>query len=150
MTVNIDNAGIVPRDDYQAALKSILAEGHCPFCEDYLHHHHKEPILWKSDHWIVTKNAWPYAGTQLHFLLITREHVERVEDLSLEAQQSFFAEYARLVEEFSLSGATILWRSGNTTQTGASVVHLHAQIIVSHPRTENSTPITAVVGFDPQ
>lgn len=149
MPVDIENAGVVPRDDYQKVLEQIIAEGQCPFCEQHLMRHHREPILWKSSHWIVTRNAWPYVGTSNHFLLIAREHVERIEDMSREAQAAFFDEYARIIDEFSLIGATVLWRSGSSEMTGASVHHLHAQIVVGHPRTSQSEAITALVGFGP-
>ncbi len=146
-TVDVGNAEIVPRADYTDVLKQIIDEGHCPFCEEHLLRHHRKPILVRSSHWIVTENSWPYAGSVHHFLLITLEHVERIEDLSLEGRIDFFQQYDALSKKFSFEGATILWRSGNTRMTSASVNHLHAHIIVGVKRNDSSKSITGIVGF---
>ncbi len=148
-TVDIGNADVVPRGNYKRVLEKILADGHCPFCAENLPKVHPDPILWVTDHWIVTTNAWPYKGTRLHFLLIAASHVERIEDLSPEARLDFFGAYDRLAREYNFTGASILWRSGGTEQTGASVKHLHAQIVVGHPRTSGAETITGLLGFGP-
>jgi diadenosine tetraphosphate (Ap4A) HIT family hydrolase len=145
--VNIGNAEIVARGNYTAVLEQIRDEGKCPFCEDQLPRHHTKPILWTSDHWTVTTNAWPYKGTRLHFLLISNKHLERIEDLPAPARSDFFANFDRLSREYELEGASILWRSGETQITGATVKHLHAQIIVGYPRAEGAEVITGLLGF---
>lgn len=145
----VDPANAGPREGYAEVLHGIRAAGRCPFCIDNLPNTHPRPILWQSDHWIVTENAWPYEGTKQHFLLISVEHVERIEELSPEAGHGFFEAYAWLAEHVGFPGATILWRSGGTDQTGASVSHLHAQVVVGYPRSGDSEKmkIFGVVGF---
>jgi diadenosine tetraphosphate (Ap4A) HIT family hydrolase len=145
--VDVKNAGLVQRGDYAAVLEEIDGEGQCPFCRDRLLRHHPNPILWETANWVVTTNAWPYKGSRLHFLLIATNHVERIEELSAEAWQEFFEHYGRLVKEYALDGASILWRTGSTAITGASVAHLHAQIVIGHPRTEDAEVITGLLGF---
>lgn len=148
-SVDVENAELLPRGGYEKVLRQIIADGHCPFCGDNLQRVHPEPILWKNAHWIVTTNAWPYMGASIHFLLISTEHIEQIEDLSPEARLAFFEAYDRLSQTYGFPGASILWRSGETSQTGASVRHLHAQVIVGHPRTKNAKPITGLLGFGP-
>ncbi|MDQ5955428.1 MAG: adenylyltransferase [Patescibacteria group bacterium] len=147
MTVDKANAEIVPRGDYGSVLQAILDEGICPFCPENLFKHHTKPILFEGPHWLVTENFKPYEGTVYHFVLIPKRHMERIEELDSAEWLEVHEHYRALVAKFDLSGATILWRSGNTKLTGASVVHLHAQIIVGKLREDGTTPITGVVGF---
>lgn len=147
MTVDRTNAEIVPRGDYGVILQAILDEGICPFCPENLYKHHTKPIISEGPCWIVTTNFKPYEGAVHHFVLISKRHVECVEDLDQNEWLEVRTHYKALVAKFALSGATILWRSGDTKLTGASVVHLHLQIIVGASRQDGSTPIRGVVGF---
>lgn len=146
--VDKKNAEVIKRGDYTRALDSIIAGGFCPFCEEHLFKHHRHPLIYKSRHWLVTKNAWPYKGSRFHFLFITRTHVETTEDISPMAWADLRKLYRKLVKENSIQGATLLVRSADTKFTGASINHLHAHLIVGGPRTRNAKPITALVGFE--
>jgi diadenosine tetraphosphate (Ap4A) HIT family hydrolase len=145
--VDASNAGITPRAGYGEVLATIIKEGRCPFCEENLSAHHTEPVLFRNKSWIVTKNAWPYEGSKHHFLLIAREHVENADKASLETWKDLGSAYRKLCKTYALPGATLLMRSGNTRYTGASVQHLHAQVIAGFPRKTDSKPITALAGF---
>ena len=146
--VDIENATVVPRDDYTQTLKAIIEEGFCPFCEEHLFKHHRKPILRKSKYWLVTENSWPYKGVQFHFLFISRTHIEAVEDVSFLMWVDLFSQYGELVTENDIKGATLMIRSGDTKITGASVNHLHAHLIVGGERTAHSKPIKAIIGFE--
>lgn len=146
-TVDVSNALVAPREGYVETLEAITAGGFCPFCEEHLTKHHSRPIIERTDHWIVTTNAWPYEGTAHHFLLIPRKHVEAIEQLSPDAWTDLQLTYKRIVTNHCIRGAALLMRSGKTDQTGASVTHLHAHIFVGGPRTETSEPIKALVAF---
>ncbi|MDB5244641.1 MAG: Histidine triad domain protein [Parcubacteria group bacterium] len=138
---------VMPRGGYTAVLDAIIAGGFCPFCEEHLFKHHKNPVEEITDLWIVTRNAWPYPGSTHHFLFIPREHVETVESLTDEQWLGFHRLYRTLVNRYSFVGATHFFRSGKTAITGASVNHLHAHLVVGGMRTENSAPIKAIIGF---
>lgn len=148
-TVDVSNAGVVPRGDYADILKRIVAEGHCPFCREHLLKHHTKPILAEGDHWLVTENFRPYDGVQHQFLLIAKTHVEHIEDLPVGAGEEMVAQFRFLSSKFGFTGASIVWRSGDTAMTGASVRHLHFQVIVGVPRSESTMPVNALVGFKP-
>ncbi|MCR4275927.1 MAG: HIT domain-containing protein [Candidatus Parcubacteria bacterium] len=145
--VDAENANIVKRSDYTRTLNAIIAGGFCPFCEKHLFKHHRQPIMYKSKHWLVTKNAWPYKGSRFHFLFITRKHVEATEGIAPTAWNDLQKQYRKLIKENNIQGATLMIRSGDTRFTGASVNHLHAHLIVGSLRTENTKPIKAPVGF---
>ena len=145
--VNVKNAEIVRRSDYRAVLETITAEGECPFCEERLGRHHRSPILFKTKYWMATTNAWPYEGSRHHFLLIARAHIERAEALAADAWKDLGAAYRKLVREHSITGATLFMRSGRTDMTGATVAHLHAQIVTGVPHGAETETITALIGF---
>ncbi|MHB8860618.1 MAG: HIT family protein [Minisyncoccota bacterium] len=147
LKVDIENAGIVPRDDYEEVLRLIIAQGFCPFCEEHLFKHHRMPLEYRSRHWLVTRNSWPYKGSRHHFLFIARKHIETTEELPPSVWTDLQKTYRLIVERHGLLGATLFIRSGDTQFTGASVNHIHAHIIVGGPRTGNSKPIKALVAF---
>lgn len=145
--VDIDNAHVVKRGNYSSVLSKIISEGMCPFCSNNLLKHHTKPILFTTKHWIATHNAWPYVGARKHFLLIAKKHVEKAEDAQPEVWKDLGSVYRKLCKNYKLMGAALVMRSGNTKITGASVRHLHAQVVMGSPRTSQSKNITALVGF---
>lgn len=145
--VDAENAAIVKRGDYTQTLAEIIEAGFCPFCEKYLFRHHRRPVLYKSRHWIVTENAWPYKGSRFHFLFIAVPHIETTEDMPSVMWKDLQKLYRKLVRENDMKGATLMIRSGDTRITGASVNHLHAHLVTGTRRTKNTKPIEALVGF---
>lgn len=145
--VDVRNAGVLPRAGYSDTLTKITEEGICPFCEENLLRHHSKPILFKNKEWIVTKNAWPYEGSKYHFLLVSRKHIEDAKDASAGTWKLLGSAYKKLCKDYKLKGSTLFMRSGDTRYTSASVKHLHAQVISGSARTEESSLITALVGF---
>ena len=61
--------------------------------------------------------------------------------------ESLGSAYRRLVKEHRIEGATLILRTGKTDFTGASVAHLHAQLISGSRREADSELIRALVGF---
>jgi ATP adenylyltransferase len=145
--VDTRNATIVRRVAYANTLNEIVAGGFCPFCEEHLFKHHRQPLIYKSKHWLVTENSWPYKGTSFHFLFIVRVHIEATEDMSPVMLADLFTLYRKLVKRYRLKGATLMIRSGDTRITGASVNHLHAHLVIGATRTKKTKPIQALVGF---
>lgn len=145
--VDTRNATVVKRTAYANTLNKIVAGGFCPFCEEHLFKHHRQPLIYRSRHWLVTENAWPYKGVRLHFLFITRTHIEKTEDISPAGWLELHKLYKKLMERHRLTGATLMIRSGDTKITGASVNHLHAHLVIGAARTKKTKPIKALVGF---
>jgi ATP adenylyltransferase len=145
--VDVQNASTRAGGDYARALAKIAEDGICPFCEAHLPKHHTKPILFTNAHWIATENAWPYDGTRHQFLFIYREHIESAEELPPGSWEALGSAYRQLVNEYRVEGATLLLRTGKTAFTGASVAHLHAQLISGGRREADGEPIRALVGF---
>jgi diadenosine tetraphosphate (Ap4A) HIT family hydrolase len=145
--VDLTNATLSKRSNYGDVIAAIIKAGHCPFCTENFLKYHTKPILKTGTYWIVTQNAWPYEGTTHHFLLVSVPHIESIADTSKESWNELHAHIAYLQKKFKLKGKSLLMRSGEPSMTGASVRHLHAQLIVGKPRDKKTTSITALVGF---
>jgi len=145
--VDARNALVVKRNEYVRVLDSIITGGFCPFCEKHLFKHHREPLIYKSKYWLVTKNSWPYKGSRYHFLLIARPHIEATEEIPPLMWTDLQKLYKKLTRENKIKGATLFIRSGDTKMTGASVNHLHAHLVTGSPSSKNTAPIKALIGF---
>jgi diadenosine tetraphosphate (Ap4A) HIT family hydrolase len=145
--VNIGNARISKRGDYDAVLKQIERSDFCPFCEEHFGKHHHEPILIRNRSWIVTHNAWPYEGAKRHFLLVARRHVRSAGQLRAEEWADLGAAFRGLEKKYGFPGATLFMRSADTALTGGTVEHLHAQIVIGARHGKDTEPIHAVIGF---
>ncbi len=122
----------------------------CPFCEENIENYHPKPILFKTKYWMVTENAWPYKMTRFHFLLVYRpDHATNTADLKPEAFAEFNDILKRLQKDYGLVDGTILMRFGDTEKTGATVKHIHAQIIIGdkdHPEYDPKVGISTRIG----
>lgn len=144
-TVDITNSGA--RKDYRKTLEKIAAGGYCPFCEKYFKLNHPKPIIEANAHWIASPSNWPYKGAKRHFLLITRKHIERADDLSPKQWAALHDLFSTLIKRYKLPGASVVIRSGNTAYTGASVNHLHAHLISGKKRKDPKDEILAPIGY---
>jgi len=128
-------------DEYRGVLERIQEAGHCPFCpENFLYH--KNPILCTEEDWFITQNSWSYTNAEHRLIIISREHKESFADLSLED----FTQVMRLVQwaiaKFSISGAALALRFGNPAHTGATVQHLHFQLLSARaPQKDGKTDV---------
>lgn len=127
--VNLDNAR---HEEQRRVMEGIIERGECPFDEENLAKTHSQPILRRGEHWTVTPNQWPYAFTRLHLLAISRYHAESLSDLqegSLDELQNHF-QWAEAEYQVAAGGLIVAMRFGDVQQTGATVNHIHAHLIV--------------------
>ncbi len=113
---------------YRSVLGAIAKTGRCPFCPENFRYH-KKPILRRSGGWLATENSWPYAGTRVHCLLISTRHRERFEDLSLKDFAAIRRLTGWLIRKYGIAGGGLAIRFGDPRFTGATVRHLHVQLI---------------------
>lgn len=130
--VDVNNAR--PGHNYHKVIADIKKAKVCPFCPDQLANFHKNPIEYKGRHWIATKNMYPYTAVKHHLLLIHKAHIEHISELKKEAWLELNRLINKLTKERKIVGGTLMFRFGDTRFTGASVNHLHAQIIQSNPK----------------
>lgn len=117
-------------DKQKKVLEEIAKSGECPFCIGNLAKRHKRPITLASDHWIVTENQWPYENAAIQILIIAVRHVETILDLTAEEWVDWSAVVVRACYRYNIDAGAVCMRFGNPEVSGASVKHLHAQLIV--------------------
>ena len=125
--LDIDNT----REEEQVqVMEEIIETGECPFCMEHLDKYHRTPVLKETDHWIITRNAWPYENTRDHFLLILKTHKESLGELSPEEGADYFQLIAWAEQEFEIPGGGLAMRFGDTNYSAGTVKHIHAQLII--------------------
>lgn len=114
----------------RAEMERLDAAGICLFCPDILRAHENQQVLWETAHWMVTPNEFPYAGTRLHLLLIPKEHVTDLLDLSSASRADFWEVLASVRSEYGLSNYGLGSRNGDSRYTGGTIRHLHVHVLV--------------------
>lgn len=121
------------RTDKQRKLyERIAATGECSFCVDFCQGvpptYHPKPVIKETMSWALTENMEQYAGARFHFLFVYKHHV-----LGPPLPPEAWAELGELIDwvvkEYNLPAGGFYFRFGDTDYTGASVSHLHANII---------------------
>ena len=145
--IDIDNA----REEEQVQVMQDIAQaGHCPFCEENLRRYHKQPILKETPHWLLTQNQWPYAHTKHHFLVIYRQHAERLSELAPEAGQELFSLAAWVEQEYDLPGGGLAMRFGQTRYSAGTVAHIHVQLLTPDLDDPEYEPTRIKIGKSPE
>jgi len=144
--VNLKNASTRPDGKYKNVIQKIVKDDVCPFCSEYLKKYHKKPIIKTGRFWILTENMYPYTGARHHLLLIHKKHIETIADVSAQAWSELLKLVRREMKKRRIGGGTFYLRFGDTAYTGASVAHLHANLLSLDIRRKNRKPIFTRVG----
>ncbi|HBI34378.1 MAG TPA: hypothetical protein DEA43_01490 [Candidatus Moranbacteria bacterium] len=116
-------------------MKKIISDGVCPFCHDFVEKsnppYHPHPILVENDSWIATRNAWPYDHTKEHLILVVKRHILTPEEMTKNEILDLWDVIKQVKQKLEITHSTLLMRSDSTGMTGATVQHLHAQLVVS-------------------
>jgi len=132
MLVNEENTKGRPTESYKNVISQIAKDGVCPFCPEHLSKYHNKPII-EKEYWWVTDNMYPYQPTLNHGLLIHKNHIVHINEISVEAWAELKSIVAEMTKLRSVGGGTFILRFGDARFTGASVSHLHAHLIQSNP-----------------
>ena len=129
--------------EQKRVMEQIIKDGGDPFSKENIHKYHSKPIIKEGKYWFVTENQWPYTNKKEQYLFITNNYIDNLNDLPNEA----FAELLELakwcVEQFKMKGGALCMRFGDSLVSGATVKHLHAQLIESDPELG---PVTFWIG----
>lgn len=142
--VNRENARRPDGSVYDKVIDKIAEEGFCPFCPEHLHETHPNPILADNAEWVATDNAYPYKHTDHHLLFIHKEHIEDIRELTTDGWAGLHEIVQQMLDERKIEGAALVMRFGKTALTGATVSHLHAQLVSGTGNPD--TPVTMRVG----
>lgn len=113
-----------------AKMKRLQRENICAFCPQHFGEFRDNPIELQTDYWTVSRNDYPYEGTSLHLLLIPKEHVSTMAELSQDARAEFLEVVASTEAHYKLFTYGLAMRVGDMRYNGGSVRHMHAHIIV--------------------
>lgn len=119
-----------------ADMQALDEAGICVFCPDNLRQDPNQPVLLETEHWILTPNEFPYSGARSHLLLVPHSHVEDMLDLPGAVQHDFWTAMGQVRQRFELAYYGLGIRNGDCSQTGGSIAHVHAHILVAEPGDE--------------
>ena len=144
--VNLKNVSARPEHSYKNIIRKIATDGVCPFCPQNLKRYHKKPIIKTGQYWILTENMYPYSGARHHILIIHKKHIETILDISSHAWRELATFVQKEAKKRNIAGGTFYVRFGDTSYTGATVTHLHANLISPDVAKKNRKPILTRVG----
>jgi len=127
--------------DQLAEMRRLDAAGICLFCPDELARHARQRILYRTRHWTVTPNEFPYPGTSLHLLLVPDQHAGDLLELSEEVRRDFWEALGTVAREHRLTHYGLGVRNGDCRYTGATIAHVHAHVLVGDADTADAPPV---------
>jgi diadenosine tetraphosphate (Ap4A) HIT family hydrolase len=144
--VNPENTAHRPTGTYGNVISQIQKDGVCPFCPESLAKYHTNPILKEGKFWLLTDNLYPYDGAKYHELLIHKQHITSFDEISKEAWEEMHDFIKSFTGENNIPGGTFIVRFGDARYTGASVSHLHANLVSPDGEDDDRKPIVARIG----
>ncbi len=144
--VNTSNTDNHKGGNYDAVIRDIAEKKVCPFCPEQLKNFHKNPILTEGAEWLATDNMYPYKGAKTQILLIHKKHIADIGEISEAGWAELHSLIKKMITERKVPGGTFMMRFGDTRYTGATVTHLHAQIVSSGPGEPGTEPVITRVG----
>jgi dihydrofolate reductase/diadenosine tetraphosphate (Ap4A) HIT family hydrolase len=115
--------------EQRARMERLEAGGVCIFCEALRSDDSEQPVLREGEHWYVTRNRYPYAGTAAHHLIVARRHVTAFDELPDAAGAELWQLRRWLKEQLAPLATATVERSGDMRASGGSIAHLHTHFV---------------------
>lgn len=90
----------------------------------------KQAIILVGKHWFAAENRYPREGSEQHLLIIAKDPMYTVEDITPEAWTELYDVWKKLIDERKLTGAAFCMRFGDPARSGASLKRLHVNVIM--------------------
>jgi diadenosine tetraphosphate (Ap4A) HIT family hydrolase len=116
--------------EQRAYMEGLEAARICIFCPEHVATHHGQPVEHRGEHWYVTRNDFPYAGTVAHYLIVPHRHVTSFDELPDAAGAELWALQRMLKDRHAPLATATVQRSGDMRFNGGSVAHLHTHFVV--------------------
>lgn len=125
-------------------MEDIANRDICFMCPEHIPEFYEERdgLIAEGDHSYLVHNGYPYEGTSHHLMVLPKEHVTTLGELSDDFVLEAFSFLRTMEEELEVEGGAIAMRFGEPALTGATVHHLHLHLIV--PKTDlgpNDEPV---------
>jgi len=135
-------------EEQESVMKKIYEDGVCPFCIEHLKNYHTKTIIKEGSWWIVTENFAPYEGTLVHLLFIYKKHETDLSQIDHAAFNELYKFVSLAKEKYGIRGGSFFMRFGDTERTGATVDHIHAQLIAGNSsRTDGGEKLKVSLGY---
>lgn len=121
--------------DQRTVMQRLAEDNVCNFCHGHQESGELHKPVWRGVHWTVVPNRWPYKFTKLHLLAIPNRHIEFMDDLDVRESLELLQLLKWTRRRYKLEAYAVGARSGEMSQTGATVAHFHLHIIVADPDT---------------
>lgn len=136
---NFDNAR---HDEQSRRMQKLEQQGDCFLCLNTLKGMPEAgPPELENAYWYVKKNDFPYKDTSVHLLVVSKQHVSTLKELSIAAHNGFLAIVTECENKYKLDAFSIGMRVGDMRFTGGTIAHLHAHIIVGDTSNPNHEPV---------
>ena len=136
----LDNAR--SKDQYDEMVR-LEAEGVCIFCPEHVEAPGGKEVFLENRLWWLMKNDYPYPGTLQHMLLVPKDHVASLTEISEASQRAYWDILQKTAKKYGSEYFVLASRNGNPRGTGATIVHLHMQFIVADPNSDVPVAIYA-------
>ncbi len=117
--------------EYRAKLELIDSLGIDPFAREYISdpRFDAKEVIMETEHWYVFANQHKYTSTKHQFVFVSQEEVETLWELSPTAHTDLVNLIKKMCEENNIIGGGIVSRFGPGHKSGATVKHLHVQLM---------------------
>lgn len=116
-------------EEQRAYMADLERRGICIFCGREAGDRHAQPVEWTGTHWYVMRNAFPYPGTEAHYLVVPHAHVTSFDGLPDAAGAELWAVKRLLKDRHPACAYATVERSDDMRGSGASVAHLHTHFV---------------------
>ena len=110
--------------EQRAYMEDLERRRVCIFCPEHVAEYHDRPVEHRGEHWYITQNAYPYAGTVAHYLIVPHRHVTSFDELPDAAGAELWALQRLLKERHAPRATASVQRSGDMRFNGGSVAVL--------------------------
>lgn len=131
-------------EGYREIIEEIVSEDVCPLCPPMKWH--PNPILKQDRRWLITENSHPYKDSKHHFIIISKKHIEDLDEITDKDLSSVLKLARWATKKFDITGGGLTMRFGDTLYTGATIKHLHAHLIVPTVEGDKVSPVYFPIG----
>ncbi len=119
----------VRNEEQRLRMEKADKENICPFCPEGLVKIHKLPIEKDFGNFFATKTAFPYEGTECHYLIISKKHLSDPSQINETDWLDIWKVFTWIINNSKMSGGAMFWRFGDMKKNGSSVAHFHMQVL---------------------
>ncbi len=123
--VDVENA---TGEDYRNLIKIIAKDEVCPFCKENLEKYGNK-IIDETDYWLLIEKQNLADGKRNQLVAIPKKHIETIWEIEPGVSADLLKLFSRGAIERGIEGGALVIRFGNTKLSGATIKHLHVELI---------------------